>query len=479
MSLSQREQARRTFCDGQSRCLVTTTALGAGVNLPATYVVVRDNTFPGEGGGRLGVDELLQMMGRAGRGDTPGTATVLTQPGSGWGAEELAVALRLESLPPLTSAFAASDQGRAARPHGVVPTAVRPVMSFLSRVGSGGADASQVQTFFLRSLGGRHMASQCRTATDWLTRQDVLLAYADEQKRFHLTVLGVETARGVLPPAFAAGLGQLLRDLLEAFPDEQVLSRWGLLDSLVLVELLSDHPVKLRRYAAGLADQVHGWIEASSEKSVLYAEWLRGKPGSSRADEVMGSLGVPTANGGRGQDRAEWCRQQGVLAVHRALVLFERGRGVAVDDLVRRWEIPDLEGIEERWRDREVWLLAGLARLLDLRCFYHHLLETCAATPDRVHRVKRLLQRMRAQAFELIEHLTYCSPLGPMLRSLRSVSGGAGRKVGITSIRKLEEAGVTTIKQLGAMTSDELVGLGLQPVFARQVQAYVARRLRA
>jgi hypothetical protein len=69
MSGTARAAVRKAFLAGRSRCVVTTTALALGVNLPASHVVVRAATFLGEG--RLGVDEILQMLGRAG-GATPG-----------------------------------------------------------------------------------------------------------------------------------------------------------------------------------------------------------------------------------------------------------------------------------------------------------------------------------------------------------------------------------------------------------------------
>jgi helicase len=57
-SLAQRENARTQFLSGQSRIMITTTALSMGLNLPVTHVLVRDNTFPGAG--RLSTPELLQ-----------------------------------------------------------------------------------------------------------------------------------------------------------------------------------------------------------------------------------------------------------------------------------------------------------------------------------------------------------------------------------------------------------------------------------
>src|SRR4029079_18010724 len=87
MNAAQREMVRRSFARGESRCVVATSALGLGVNLPATHVIVRDVTFPGEGS--QPISDILQMMGRAGRGKRPGTAVVLVRPNDHWSPNEL------------------------------------------------------------------------------------------------------------------------------------------------------------------------------------------------------------------------------------------------------------------------------------------------------------------------------------------------------------------------------------------------------
>ena len=46
-----------------------------GVNLPATHVIIRDSAFADVG--QLPIQDILQMMGREGRGNTSGQATVL------------------------------------------------------------------------------------------------------------------------------------------------------------------------------------------------------------------------------------------------------------------------------------------------------------------------------------------------------------------------------------------------------------------
>ena len=45
LSAQQRQQIKHDFVQGDCRCLVATTALSLGVNLPASHVIVRDTTF--------------------------------------------------------------------------------------------------------------------------------------------------------------------------------------------------------------------------------------------------------------------------------------------------------------------------------------------------------------------------------------------------------------------------------------------------
>jgi hypothetical protein len=124
-----------------------------------------------------------------------------------------------------------------------------------------------------------------------------------------------------------------------------------------------------------------------------------------------------------------------------------------------------------------LWLLFGLAQLLDVRTFYYHLKEDCQADLERVQRVKRLLSRMRYQVFELQEQIKYCSPLGPLLREIRRTAPKDKIKIGVQSIRRLEDAGVSSLKELMGVGVDELVKLGVRRGLAEQIQGYVRRRM--
>lgn len=84
LSTAERKHRRTQFKGGVSRCLVATTALAMGVNLPATHVFVRDTMFFGFG--NLRVDELLQILGRAGRGDRSGVGAVIVRENDEWDA---------------------------------------------------------------------------------------------------------------------------------------------------------------------------------------------------------------------------------------------------------------------------------------------------------------------------------------------------------------------------------------------------------
>jgi len=481
-SSSQRLSTRAEFQEGRCRCLVSTTALAMGVNLPATHIFVRDSTFFGSG--KLRVDELLQILGRAGRGERKGHAVVLLRPNDDWNADELAALLRAESLPALRSAFdvttkAYADHGKTGGdPRDL--SAAGLVASCLGRAGETGLSREQLGTWLGNTLGARSLATRIDAALRWLTDPSRVIAYVDEQQQYHLTVLGRAGVRSMLPLPYLSGLGQLLRDLISLDANGRLLQRWSSLDHLLVAALLPERAPKLRRFSEPLASQIDAWHENRpvEDKSLLFAEWVMSAAGASKAEELLGSLGV-SPNGKASRDLGH-ARARAYSAMLAAIVLDERSRGVPLPDIERRWGVHDLEGLDESWRDTALWLLAGHANLLEVRAFYHHLREACSATDEQVKATKRALGRMRSQAYDLLEALKFCSPLGPMLRGIRSTVGPAvdGPVAGIATIRKLEAAGVTSMVQIRQMGIDALVQAGIQKRYARQIRSYIDRRLR-
>jgi ATP-dependent DNA helicase len=471
MSAAARKGVRTQYSDGTVRCAVATTALAMGVNLPATHVYVRDTTFHGYG--RVAVDELLQMVGRAGRGEREGFAAVLVRPTDKWQTEELATALRTRDLPPLRSAFEGNDVGRG---ESDPPPAAQVLASCLSRCAEAGLGSDELRSLLTHTFAGPALGALAGPSLDWLVDPARLLAYEDEDGKHRLTALGLRGVRAVLPLGVVSGFGQLIRDLLWLDPNDRFLDQWSPIDHLISMALLTDRGPALRRFSEALAEQVDGWHESRTQegKSFLFREWTAGSVTTSKADELLGSLGIVVGNA-----RAGAARKTAYVAMLKAIVLDERSRGVPIPDLERRWGIDRLEGVEESWRDTTLWLLAGQAQLCDLRCFYYHLVENCEADAERIRRVKMVMRRMRNQVFGLMEQLKYCSALGPVMYGVRSMMAGqASQAVGPTTIRRLEEGGVTSLQELANLDVDAMIALGVQRRFAKQIRAYVRRRLR-
>lgn len=80
---SQRKLIEDGFREGKIKVVCTTTTLGFGVNMPAHTVLVRDTTRYSEGIGaeKLGINEITQLFGRAGRPkyDTEGRALLIAK----------------------------------------------------------------------------------------------------------------------------------------------------------------------------------------------------------------------------------------------------------------------------------------------------------------------------------------------------------------------------------------------------------------
>jgi hypothetical protein len=251
------------------------------------------------------------------------------------------------------------------------------------------------------------------------------------------------------------------------------LRSWELLDHLILVDLLleSPRPPDLRRYSADLAARVEGWMETAEHKSVLFTTWIGGTTSTSRAEEVIGSLGIDHPTG------AEKCRRRAYIATFRAMMLHEMGQGRPLPELSRQWDLKNLDGQQERWRDATLWVLSGLAQILTVPCFFYHLKEHCQADDNRVHRISRLFQRMKAQTHQLQEMLKYCSPLGPVARRIREMTKGNGRSIGAQTLRKLEETGITDLPQLAQLSVDDLKQRGIRQPYANIIRSYVRRRM--
>src|SRR5262249_10934217 len=156
-------------------------ALGLGVNLPATHVIIRDPTFPGIG--PVSTTDLLQMMGRAGRGERQGTASVILRSGDDWASRDLADALRAESLPRLVSCFETLAKTGGKQPglqRDVTVDAATQIAAQLARRPEDGLCPDDLRSLFDRSLGGKDLANHVRGALAWLSDPTRALSFEGE-----------------------------------------------------------------------------------------------------------------------------------------------------------------------------------------------------------------------------------------------------------------------------------------------------------
>ena len=114
--------------------------------------------------------------------------------------------------------------------------------------------------------------------------------------------------------------------------------------------------------------------------------------------------------------------------------------------------------------------------LMDVRCFYFHLRESCEASPERITHVKRALQRLRAMILQPMNQVGWCGPLGRIFCRMRRQSPkGKGASPAEATLQKLEDAGITSEKQLAALTLDDYLRLGIRCDLATQISAYCLR----
>lgn len=455
------------FGAGAQRVLVASSALAQGVNLPCTTVIVRDTHYPGSG--PVPAHQLRQMCGRAGRGDQPGTALVLVQDLDRRGPAALAKELATPTLP-------AWPTRESWRQRTDLPGLADRIAAVMARYHERGVDLPFLRGWWGRSLRGDDVADHLPAILDWLDWWKLAsTAHREyEDGRWRLTLGGRAAAQHGLPLRLAGGALQLWRDLLQVDPADRLLGDWSAFDHLLIVELLADRAPSLRRDSADLSDGIQGWMERSvaRHQSMLWREWLY--RGDAKAEEILGSLGINDAKERplHGPEAQKHIRQ----AILRAIVLSERMRGVAAEQLTRQWRLTHFAGIEEDLRDHRIWLSHGLAQLADWPLLSWHCNHVLHVDEARKERIRKVLNQIRFQALTCCGSLSTCSSLGGLLPGLRRQGGKS--HVGIGTLRKLEAAGVADLAGLLKMGVGDLVALGVRRDLAAQINAFCQAALR-
>ncbi len=468
LSAETKARVRRQFMAGTTRCVVSTAALAMGVNLPATHVVVRDLSYgPNQ---PLAIGSLMQMMGRAGRGMRPGQALLIVKSSESGTIDNLRDKLEKQELPSLRSVLV-QDAGSSGS---MEPALAATVLSLLARRPEEGFTLIRVEQFMEHTLNGSEAVPGCLPALKWLSNASHLLAF-EQEGIWKSTRLGQAAIRSSLPLKAATGVAQLLRDLLSVDPDDKTMSHLSPLDLLLLVELMTNKPVLRKPFSEDLARQVDDWASRENTKSLLFQDWIRGAEGFSKSQELLGSLGLDVRNSA--SSTKDPARKQAYLAMFRAIVLWQRAHGAINSDLERRWQVKDLDEVQEQWRDDRLFHLGAMRGIWDIRCFFYHLKEDCQASDERLLRVKRAFQRMGVMSLQLMNLVSWCSPLGSLFVRLRSTrTKGSSGSPAQGTMRRLEDAGIISVDALRACTLEQLKAYGIRSDIAVQLQAFLRRR---
>ncbi len=455
---------------GRVRVTVSTTALAMGVNLPATHVIVRDILFAGEG--ELDGTDLLQMIGRAGRGNTPGTGIVYVSGEAK--AERIAGELREERTPDIVSQLLPDETQNWHERRGDADERADRVgnqlMGILARMGSPeerkGATLEEIRTRLSLTLGGSGF-SDLRPLLDTLTLWKLFYLDPNTQE-YKLTSLGQTASECYLPPWTAACFGQFFRDLLSADPTGGHIAKLKGIDFLILLGLVRDDVKLGGRLGEQLRSRVNAAMEGLpfSDKSYLYAKWMRNAP-----EELLGSARLGPAFSSKTADKIS------LRAAAVALFLFKLSHGERLDMLQGQFG-DDVVELQEKLRDNCIWLLAGIERILDVKCFYYHLRENCGVAPEQTKSIEHAFHEASRQLFDLISSLKYRSALAGLIRGIRNVYPTAPRHPAEATLRDLERGGILSLKDLVGKTENDLIALGISAEFAKMITGYMARRLR-
>lgn len=164
LTSQERRQVEKKFEEGKLACVVTTAALAAGVDFPASQVIFDALAM---GISWLSVQEFHQMMGRAGRPDfhDVGRVVILAEPGASYSREsklteeEVAIQLlkgRMEEVAPEYDIEATSEEFAAnvVLARGNLRDAEKIGASM---VGTGDSPVSEMQNHHLITVSGNHI----------------------------------------------------------------------------------------------------------------------------------------------------------------------------------------------------------------------------------------------------------------------------------------------------------------------------------
>jgi replicative superfamily II helicase len=453
MSLSERQQMARRYRDREVRVLVATTSLKMGVNTPASKVIVRDPVF--QGVGKLGISDILQMIGRAGRGDIPGEGIVLFNQKESPG--HLHAGLLQNTVEPLQPRLIPQKpRYRAAKPEvqGIQPLRTALLSEIAGRSDTRLDELSSflVATYSGHSMGVRHVDLVHHIHE--LSKDKLIYQLENSEGTFAATRLGRTVSYSGLSAETGGMLAGFLRALISMGQKDQdaghedggYLRRLSALDLLCLA--CASFEVRDALLPARTTKDVNAVIEfverLAPEDKPLLNLWRDPQSTGHPTRRLLSSLRFPAASGAEDEQKTQYYR-----LLRTGMMLYEHAHGIPTEQLAVNYGIYPGE-FENQQKGQITWLLNGLAQI-------------CSS--NKCYKLDFLAMRI----FELIENLTLGAELGKLMGL-----EGFGRR----SAEKLLAAGIQNLSDQRLGSQETLQSLGLSSRLAKKVVQVASRKMR-
>lgn len=453
LSLGERQTTARNFRDGKIRILVATTSLKMGINTPTTEVIVRDTLF--YGAGQLSTADILQMLGRAGRGNAPGKGYVLcksTETDCSYpndfqtGNVEV---LHPQLLPYTDNKWSHSKDKNSQQ----IDPLNSVVLSEIARKGQ--ANVEELQEFISHTYSGWSFD----LINPDLSQQLILLEHGkliypieNSESTYGITKLGRTTVYSGLSPESGSTLAGFLRALinlsqkqLEKGKNNNYLRRLRDLDFIFLaVSTFEIREMLLRKPSKKDRIKIEEYLEGLDvEEKPLVNIWRSTDSQDFPTRRLLSSLRF---SGDLKDSDAEslFYRLMGT-----SILLHRYARGEKLETLTREYGI-HAGMLENNLKFTVTWVLSCLAQI---------------CSPSKCYK----LEYLSMQIYELLENVGLGSNLGKLL-----TIKGIGKK----TIYKLLDAGWDDFELLKKLNNEKIINAGISELRAKKILRYANRRTR-
>ncbi len=451
LSLADRRRVAENFRTGKIRVLISTTSLKMGINTPTSQVIVRDTVF--HGAGRLAMTDVLQMLGRAGRGDNGGEGFILCDPNED--ASSYVDGLKCSIIEPLgPQLFEAKTKAWMRKQSETEDKPVPMRAALLGEI----ARHKQVPYQFLEDFLQHSFSAWCcdmqytpdiQSDLSFLERGKLIYRVENSESTYSATKLGRTVVFSGLSPESGSTLASFIRALInlgdktpEDQPKKNYLRRLTNLDLLFLSLASFEARTQLLRSSSSKARSlIDEYIEALpvEEKPLLYL-WRSATSPSYPTRRLISSLGF-VVDGTDKQNEAIFYK---LMAT--AVLLNRHAKGEELGTLSKEFGIHE-GAIENGLKYTVTWVLSCLAQI-------------CSS--DKCYKLDFISMR----AYELLEDLSLGAPLGKLM----SIKG-----VGRRSVMKLANNGYLNLSDISQLSEHKMQGLGLKTKQAKRIEKYLKR----